>query len=389
MSGPGETFLEGVRVLDCSRVLAGPLAAQILGDLGAEVLKVEAPWGDETRRWGPPFRGDVATYFWACNRNRASLILDLADEAGRRRLVELAAVADVVIDNFTPARRAKLGLEAELLARQNPGLVAVSITGYSGARVEEPGYDLIVQAESGLMGITGPAEGEPHKAGVALVDVMTGMMAANAALAALVRQARSGRGAALSVSLWRTAAFSLVNVSSAALIAGARAQRWGNAHPSLVPYESFAAADRTVVIGVGSDQQWRRCCEALGIRDPALRALDNAGRVARRSEIVTALATVVRSWPAGELVGRLRAVGVPSAPVLRPEEALASLRSADPEALVAVGADGAELVASPIVGEGMRRSHNPPPRLGEGGEEMARRWVEGGTGYRVQGTSRG
>lgn len=378
-----EAFLDGVRVLDCSRVLAGPLAAQILGDLGAEVLKVEAPWGDETRRWGPPFRGEQATYFWSCNRNRASLVLDLAEPGGRERLGDLAAVADVVLDNFTPARRARLGLEAERLRRRNPALIAVSITGYSGARVEEPGYDLIVQAESGLMGITGPADGDPHKVGVALVDVMTGMMAANAALAALVRQARTGRGAEVSVSLWRTAAFSLVNVASAALIAGTRAERWGNAHPSLVPYESFAAADRPIVIGVGSDSQWLRCCEALGARDPALRALDNAGRVARRAEIVATVATAVRPWPAAEIVERLRAAGVPAAPVLRPDEALAAMRRADPEALVAVGAEGDELVALPIVGEGVRRIHSAPPVIGEGGEEMARRWVEGGTGYRV------
>jgi crotonobetainyl-CoA:carnitine CoA-transferase CaiB-like acyl-CoA transferase len=364
------------------------LAAQILGDLGAEVLKVEAPWGDETRRWGPPFRGDVATYFWSCNRNRASLVLDLAQEAGRERLVELAAAADVVIDNFTPARRAKLGLGPELLARHNPALISVSITGYSGKRVEEPGYDLIVQAESGLMGITGPADGEPHKVGVALVDVMTGMMAANAALAALVRQARTGRGAALTVSLWRTAAFSLVNVASAALIAGTRAERWGNAHPSLVPYESFAAADRTIVIGVGSDQQWQKCCEALGIRDVGLRELDNAGRVARRGDIVATLADIVRAWPAAELVERLRAAGVPAAPVLRPDEALGAMRRADPGALVAVGAEGDELVALPIVGDGVQRTHTAPPALGEGGEEMARRWVERGTGYLGRGLSR-
>lgn len=386
-SAPG-SLLEGVRILDVSRVLAGPLASQILGDLGAEVLKIEAPWGDDTRGWGPPFHEGVATYYQACNRNRASLVLDLKEPAQRARLLELVGVVDVVIDNFTPASRARLDLGAAALREIKPDLVTLSITGYSGSRADEPGYDLVLQAESGLMAITGAADGEPSKVGVAVVDVLTGMMAANAVLAALVRRGRTGEGASLSVSLLRTALFSLVNVASAALGTGEPSRRWGNAHPSLAPYEAFAAADRTIVIAVGTDRQWRGLCAEVGIEDPELLALDNAGRVARRDELASRITAWTSRLLAADVLARLARAHIPAAPVLRPEEALLAAQRFDPGVILAIGRDngaGGEAagtplraVASPIEGEGTRLDHRAPPALGQGGEELAQKWLTAG-----------
>jgi crotonobetainyl-CoA:carnitine CoA-transferase CaiB-like acyl-CoA transferase len=376
---PG-SFLEGIRVLDCSRVLAGPLATQILGDFGAEVLKVEAPWGDDTRGWGPPFVEGRATYFASCNRNRASLVLDLQQPADRERLRGLAAVADVVVDNFPPARRRRLGLDAASLAPQRPDLIALSVVGYGGNRADDPGYDLVLQAESGLMGITGPVGAEPSKVGVAVVDVLTGMMAANGVLAALVRRGRTGQGAVLSVALLRTALFALVNVATATLATGQPSKRWGNAHPSLTPYEAFATADRSIVVGVGSQVQWARLCDLLGL-EPAWRDLDNAARVGRRAEVVAVVARALAARPSAEVLERLAAAGVPAAPILRPDEALAAARGFDPRVVLAVehpGRGRSELVASPIDGEGLRQVHTAPPDLGEGGEELAASWLARG-----------
>lgn len=373
-----ECFLEGIRVLDLSRVLAGPLATQILGDLGAEVLKVEPPWGDETRGWGPPFVDDTATYYLSCNRDRASLVIDANDLEQRARLQRIAGVADVVIDNFPPARRRRLGLDRASLAAGRPDLITVSIVGYPGAGSERPGYDLVLQAESGLMGITGPVDGEPSKVGVALVDVLTGTMAANAVLAALVRRLRRGIGAELTVSLLRTAIFSLVNVASAALATGAASRRWGNAHPSLAPYEAFATADRPIVVAVGSDRQWRSLCEVLPIEDGSLAALDNAGRVERRAEVVAAITAASCRVASEELLERLRRAGIPCGPILRPDQALQSAIRLDPGTVLAVEHPrrGAEtLVATPFEGRGLRRGHRAAPDLGEGGVELAERWL--------------
>lgn len=370
-----EPFLAGLRVLDLSRVLAGPLAGQILADLGAEVLKVEPPAGDDTRRWGPPFQGAMAAYFASCNRGKASLVLDLAAPEARTRLQRLLAAADVVLHNCLPPTAERLGLAPERLLADHPGLVAVAITGYSGSRRDEPGYDLALQAETGWIGATGPPEAG-YKAGVAVVDVLTGMMAANGAQAALLRRSRTGRGAALSLSLYRTALFSLVNVATNHLMSGAPTRRWGNQHPNLVPYQAFAAADRQLVLGVGNDAQYGRLCELLGI-DPALRALDNPARLARRAEVVAAVAAAVAGWPAAPLVARLRELGIPAALLRMPEEALADVGSWDPAALLAIAHPAVgdlRLVAPPLEAAGVRQEHRPPPLLGEGGEELAARW---------------
>ncbi len=374
------TYLDGFRVLDLSRVLAGPLATQILADLGAEVLKVEPPEGDVTRQWGPPFLGTDASYYHAINRDKASLVLDLRREADRRRLDELAGRADAVVHNYTPSAADRLGL-SEVLERAAERAVVLGVTGYRGARREDVGFDLVLQAEAGWMAITGPEEGEPHRVGVAVVDVLTGMMAASGVLAALLRRERHGGGAVLGVSLFQTALWSLVNVVQGHLATGEPTRRHGNRHPSLAPYELFRAADGALVIGVGTDAQYDRLCDLLGITDPTLRGLDNAARVARRLAIGEAIGERVVARQRADLLASLHAARIPAGPVLRPDEAVAACRSWDPGAMLALDHESLgrlEYLAPPLEGAGLRVAHSPPPLLGEGGEEMARRWLGAG-----------
>ncbi len=347
--------LSGVRVLDLSRVLAGPLATMILGDLGADVLKVERPGsGDESRSWGPPFdgRGESA-YYLCCNRNKLSLVADLDDALDQRLLRELASSADVVVDNFRPGTLAKRQLDhAELLA-EHPRLIWCTITGF-GAGSMRPGYDFVVQAESGWMSITGEADGVPLKTGVALVDVITGKDAAIAILAALAG-ARRGTPAErrLTVSLQQSAVSALINVAQNSLVTGKDAARWGNAHANLVPYELFDANDRALVIAVGSDAQFAAMARALGL--DALhdaRFATNPGRLEHRTEIVTAIRARVASRPAAHWVALLGNAGVPCGVVRTVVEALGDV-AASPLTGVA-----------PLAPASVRR---PPPMLGEHG----------------------
>ena len=371
-------FLEGLCVLDLSRILAGPLCTQNLADMGARVLKIEPPVGDDTRDWGPPFQGDMAAYFQSCNRNKASLPLDLKDPGDRARLDRLIAAADVVVDNYPDRVRAKFGLKAEQLRQKRPDLITMSITGYGGDRADEPGYDIMIQAESGLMGITGPEDGAPFKVGVALVDVMTGMMAANGILAALVRRGRTGQGAALAITLYRTALYSLVNVASNYFVSGRPSTRWGNAHANIVPYQSFQMADRAVIIGAGNNAQFRRLCALLDIGDPAVTELDNRGRVAARKTLIPLLQKQLATRRSEQLLPRLKAAKIPAAPILRPDEALTRVRTWDPGALLVMehaGLGQVQGIAPPLDGDGLRPEHGPPPLLGQGGEEMAASWL--------------
>jgi crotonobetainyl-CoA:carnitine CoA-transferase CaiB-like acyl-CoA transferase len=377
---PAETYLAGLRVLDLSRVLAGPIATQVLADLGAEVLKVEPPGGDDTRAWGPHFQAGQSAYFQSCNRNKASLLLDLKEPGARARLNRLVGAADVLVHNYLPATARRLGLDVDAVVAAHPRLVALAITGYSGSRREEPGYDLALQAEAGWIGMTGPP-GPPDagfKVGVAVVDLLTGLLAANGIQAALLRRARTGRGAAISISLQRSALFSLINVATNHLVSGQPTRRWGNQHPNLVPYQVFAAADRAMVLGVGNDAQYRRLCELLPLGDVALRELDHGGRLARRDELVAAVAAAVARWPASELVAALRAAGIPAAPLLMPHEAIGSVTRTDPGAIVAIAhreLGEVRLPAPPIEGDGVRVAHSAPPQPGEGGEALAARWL--------------
>lgn len=346
-------MLSGIKVLDLSRVLAGPLCTMMLGDLGASVLKVERPdGGDETRGWGPPFdsRGESA-YYLSVNRNKLGIVVDLDVASDLELLRELAANADVVVENFRPGSLERRGFGAAELRRGHPGLIWCTITGF-GPGSSRPGYDFVVQAECGWMSITGAPDGDPMKHGVALADVLAGKDAAIAILGALVARARTGEGRVVEVSLAGSAGAALLNVAQNALVSGRQPTRWGNAHANLVPYQLFEAADRAMVIAVGSDAQWLACAAALGLDaladDPVLRT--NAGRVANRERLTLALGARVATRSAAEWLERLDRAGVPCGVVRTVLEALAST-------------NGSALTGMPPSVPGSVR--RPPPRLGE------------------------
>ena len=371
-------FLEGVRVLDLSRVLAGPLAAQILGDMGARVLKIEAPAGDDTRAWGPPFQKGMSAYFQSCNRNKASLVLDLKRPQDRDYLDRLIGVADVMIDNYLPQTKSRLRLGEKRLRRLNPRLITMSITGFRQGRRNEPGYDAMIQAESGLMAITGPARGKPAKVGVAVVDVMTGMMAANGILGALYRRAGGHEGAALEISLYQTALFSLINVATGHLVSGQKSRRWGNAHANIVPYQPFHCLDGQLMIAVGNDAQFSRLCRILGIEETRFQGLTNGQRVRDRRRVINRLSAAFKQKKSAELLRDLKRYAIPSAPILSIDQAFQRVRSWDPTALIAVSHEECgpmELVASPLQGDGMRAGHRAPPQPGENGQALAEQWL--------------
>jgi crotonobetainyl-CoA:carnitine CoA-transferase CaiB-like acyl-CoA transferase len=346
-------MLSGVKVLDLSRVLAGPLCTMMLGDLGASVLKVERPdGGDETRGWGPPFdAAGESAYFLSVNRNKLGITADLAADRDAALLRQLAATADVVVENFRPGVLERRGLSQRSMCEANPGLVWCSITGF-GLDSARPGYDFVVQAESGWMSITGDRDGAPMKHGIALADVLAGKDAAVAILAALVARGRTGAGRRVHVSLEASAEAALVNVAQSALVSGTPPLRWGNAHANLVPYQLFDAADRALVIAVGSDGQWTGCARALGLdelaADETLRT--NRGRLAARTRVVSAIARRVAERPAAAWIERLDAAGVPCGVVRTVLEVLAQ-------------ADASALTGMPPSVPGA--VHRPPPRLGE------------------------
>lgn len=323
-------LLKGVKVLDLSRVLAGPLAGMMLGDLGATVIKVERPGsGDDTRGWGPPFTDDgESAYFLSANRNKQSVAADFGDATDQQLIRDLMKDADVVIENFLPGVLARYGLDAASMLAANPQLIWCTISGF-GADSRRPGYDFVTQAESGWMAITGEPDGEPMKHGVALVDVMTGKDATIGLLAALVARERApeplpAAARHLQVTLASSALAALVNVTQNSLVSGRDARRWGNAHANLVPYQLFHAADRALVIAVGADAQWPQAALALGLDDlavdPALRT--NAGRLAQRERIVRAITERVRGESAAHWMHALEARGVPCGVVRTVAEAL-------------------------------------------------------------------
>ena len=347
--------LSGIRILDLSRVLAGPLAAMTLGDLGADVIKVERPQGgDETRGWGPPFdpRGESA-YYLSVNRNKLSAALDLGSPDDVAVVTELIDGADVVLDNFRPGTLERRGIAiADILARR-PGLIWCTITGF-GPESDRPGYDFVVQAESGWMAITGDPAGDPMKVGVALADVLAGKDATIAILAQLVGR---GRRRAVSdrrvfVSLASSAVRALVNVAQNALVSGQEARRWGNAHANLVPYQLFDAADRPIVIAVGSDAQWRNCALALGLDDLVNDAslASNAARLANRDRIVAAMGARISAKPAAHWLTTLAHAGVPSGVVRSVLEALHDV-DASPLTGVAPNAPGTVRLPPPLLDE--------------------------------------
>ena len=377
--------LAGLRVLDLSRVLAGPLCTMILGDLGADVIKVERPGdGDDTRTWGPPWsegsHGRESAYSLCVNRNKRSAAADLKTDEGRALVRRLAAEADVLVENFAPGTMERLGLGHDALAAANPRLVWCSITGYGsdGPEAGRPGYDFAVQARAGWMAVTGEPEGAPMKAGVAIVDVLTGQNAAIAILAALREREASGRGQRVEVSLFDSAVAGLVNVTQAALVTGREPLRWGNAHATIVPYQTFDAADRPFVVAVGNDGQWRRLCDAVGAGELAAdaRFATNPGRVEHRAEIQHALAAIFRARTAAEWLRVLEAAGVPCAPVQSVREALADPVLTERGGLWPVAGETfgeIETVASPLRFARTPASVRlPPPAAGEHTDEVAR-----------------
>lgn len=366
--------LAGIRVADFSRVLAGPFATMMLADLGADVIKIESPAGDDTRQWQPPTDASGgSTYFSSVNRNKRSLVCDLRTEEGRERALRLALAADVVVENFRPGTMQRFGLGPAELLERNPRLVYCSITGFGGgAGSDLSGYDLLVQAVGGLMSITGQAAGEPTKVGVALVDVLTGYAATSGILAAVRHAERTGVGQRVEVDLLSTLLSSLVNQASSTLATGESPERMGNAHPSIAPYETLQASDGPLAIAVGNDRQFRDLVGVLGL--PGLadgpRFRDNPSRVAHRTELRAQLEAALAGRTATEWVELLTAARVPAGRVNTVQEAFDLAQSLGLDRIVELTdpATGATVrqVANPIrLSQTPADYHRPPPRLGE------------------------
>ncbi|MBY6186750.1 CoA transferase [Marinobacter hydrocarbonoclasticus] len=380
--------LTGVRVLDLSRVLAGPWAGQLLADLGAEVIKVERPGrGDDTRQWGPPFlegsNGErESAYFLCANRGKRSVCLDLSQPQDQQRCRELAAQCDVVIENFKVGDAARMGLDYSTLTALNPALIYCSITGFgqTGPYRNRPGYDLLVQAMGGLMSITGSPQGEPQKVGVALTDIMTGLYATVGILAALNERQQSGQGQNIDLALLDVTAATLANQATNALVGGLNPGRLGNAHPNIVPYQSFVCADGELVLAVGNDAQFGRLCELLGMADRASdpRFATNAARVAHRSELVPALARAFLAGGRDHWLTQLEQAGIPAGPINSVQEVFADPQIRAREMVVTLQHTNGAEVALP--GNPIKLSRTPvqyrsaPPALGQSAPEWIGEW---------------
>lgn len=369
--------LDGVMVADFSRVLAGPFATMLLGDLGADVVKVERPGaGDDTRGWGPPFVDGESAYYLAVNRNKRSVAIDLATPEGRAAARELALRADVLVENFKPGTMARLGLGYEELSAQRPGLVWCSVSGFgtTGEGAAMPGYDFLVQAVGGLMSITGQPGAEPTKVGVAVVDVLTGLFAATGILAALHHRERTGDGQKVEVDLLSSLLGALVNQASTYVTTGIVPQAMGNRHPSITPYESLHAKDRPLIVAVGNDGQFATFAERIGAAwlagDDRFRT--NAARVTNRSELIGAVEEALAARTAGEWVAVLGEAGVPCGLVNDIGEAFALAERLGLGPVVEIARTGAPEGAAPVrqVANPIRLSGSPvsyrlaPPRLG-------------------------
>ena len=367
-SSSGPAPLAGVRVADLSRVLAGPYCTMVLADLGADVVKVERPeGGDETRSWGPPFAGGEAAYYLSVNRNKRSWALDLSKPEGRALALELCARADIVIENFKVGGADRLGVGYEHVRDRNPTVVYCSITGFGSERepLGRPGYDFVAQAESGLMSITGPEDGPPYKVGVALVDVLTGLHAAAAVLAAL----NGGEGARIEVPLLDSGLAGLVNVAQNALVTGRDPERHGNAHPNIVPYQDFETSSGRIAVAAANDGLFRALCSVMGLADLPSdeRFATNAARVEHRGELVPQLQERFRERSAEEWLADLDTAGVPAGKVRTVPDALSAAAAAGRAATVTLDhptAGALDVVASPIWGA-TRTDPTPPPLLGE------------------------
>ncbi len=370
--------LDGVRVLDLTRILAGPLCGMMLGDLGADVIKVEPPNGDDTRTWGPPFIEGEAAYFLGLNRNKRSIALNMAVKQGQAVLAALIKKSDVLIDNFKLGTLAKWGFDDAWFEKNAPRVVRCSITGYgsTGPKAKQPGYDFVLQAESGLMSITGPVGGTPTKHGVALVDVCTGMLACNAILAALNARHRTGKGQKVEVSLYESSLAMLANVASNYLIVGRDGGRFGNGHASIVPYTTFPAADGMLALAVGNDSQFAKCAAVLGHPEWAQdqRFILNRDRVANRETVDTMIAEALKAHPVDTWIPKLQAAGVPCGKINSVKQALDDPQTAARNMIVTT--EHPKIGDLKLVGPPFKLNDTPtsvrraPPLLGEHAEEI-------------------
>ena len=374
--------LEGIKVLDLSRVLAGPWCTQLLADLGAEVIKIERPGaGDDTRHWGPPWHGEgkyrVAAYFLSCNRGKKSAAIDFAQADGAALIRKLAANADIVVENFKVGGLKKFGLDAASLREAHPRLIYASITGFGqdGPYADRAGYDFIVQGMGGMMSVTGLPDAEPGggpmRAGVAIADLFTGMYTCVAILAALYGRQATGEGAHIDMALFDTQLAVMANQASNALVSGKDPPRQGNTHPNIVPYQPFDAADQPIIIAVGNDRQFARLAEICGHpewpRDE--RFASNAARVANREDMVKLVGDVIRTAAASKWLDQLESAGIPAGPINTLTQALSDVQAQHRQMIRSTA--GARMVGSPVRLDGERSDSDlPPPTLGEHTDEV-------------------
>jgi crotonobetainyl-CoA:carnitine CoA-transferase CaiB-like acyl-CoA transferase len=377
--------LAGLLVADFSRVLAGPYATMLLADLGADVIKVESPAGDDTRRWVPPDRDGVATYYLAVNRNKRSVVLDLRGETDRAAAGELARRADVMVQNFRPGGLQPFGLDYATVSAANPRLIYASISGFGGGGGKDlPGYDLMVQAISGLMSLTGQPDGPPLRSGISVCDVICGLHAAIGILAALNHRAATGTGQHLEVNLLSSALSGMVNQSSAYAAGGVIPFRMGNSHPSLFPYDPLPTGDGDLVVAVGNDRQFAAVCTVLGAPELAAdpRFATNAARTAHRDLLRPLLVARLAARPAAEWFGELIAAGVPCGPINTLEGGIgyAAELGLKPVVTAGEGAAGVPTIRNPLtLPASPPRYDLPPPALDEHGEQI-RAWLTGPAG---------
>lgn len=382
--------LDGLVVADLSRILAGPYCSMLLGDLGADVIKVEGPAGDDTRTWMPPVKDGASTYYLSIGRNKRSVVLDFKDPEDRALAGELLRRADIAIENFKPGSLRRFGLDYETAAESNPGLIYLSISGFGTAEgAWLPGYDLIVQAVSGLMSLTGDPDGPAYRAGISVFDVMAGLHGLIGVLAALHQRSETGRGQHVEVNLLSSAMSGLVNQTAAYTAGGVVPHRMGNAHPSLFPYEVMPTADRDMIITAGNDRQFRSLCEVLGIPEVAddPRFGSNADRTRHRDLLRPLLLAELAKWKAEDLFLALNKAGVPCGPINSIAEGVEFAESLGlaPRVELGAGDRAVTLVRNPITfSDATARYELPPPELGEHSSEV-KAWLRRSLGERDRG----